>query len=192
MGQNHFWTGYCQRGHEQFSEFKSPPYRGSHLPHAHQARLRYAEPCQFRPAVVGAAILGRRAQRWPAMTGPEAKLPLGGFGGRVELPRAGVGQRLTDEMPTTTHPWVCLARRKWTNTTAGAWQGEARQGKARERGRPSAALFICCGCLEETKVHRRGLMVSPPTMTHSRLPILTVQERRIIYTVGDRRQSLSA
>ena len=23
-GQNHFWTGFCQRGHEQFSEFKSP------------------------------------------------------------------------------------------------------------------------------------------------------------------------
>jgi hypothetical protein len=78
---------------------------------------------------------------------PEAKLPLGGFGGRVVLPRVGVGQRLTDEMPRTTHPWVCLASRKWTNTTAGAWrgkarQGRARQGKARERGRPSAALFI--------------------------------------------------
>src|SRR5262249_11035734 len=27
-GQNHFWTGFCQRGHEQFSESKSPPYRG--------------------------------------------------------------------------------------------------------------------------------------------------------------------
>ena len=43
-GQNHFWTGFCQRGHEQFSEFKSPPYRGAHLPHAHQAGLRCGEP----------------------------------------------------------------------------------------------------------------------------------------------------
>src|ERR1700750_2408858 len=34
-GQNHFWTGFCQRGHEQFSESKSPPTGGSHLPHAH-------------------------------------------------------------------------------------------------------------------------------------------------------------
>jgi hypothetical protein len=63
-------------------------------------------------------------------------LPLGGFDGRVVLPRAGVGQRLTDEMPRTTHPWVCLARRKCDKH----YQGNARQGKARERGRPSAAL----------------------------------------------------
>src|SRR5262249_9479299 len=34
-GRNRFWTGFWGRGHEQFSEFKSPPYRGSHLPHAH-------------------------------------------------------------------------------------------------------------------------------------------------------------
>jgi hypothetical protein len=27
-GQDHFWTGFCQRGHKQFSESKSPPYRG--------------------------------------------------------------------------------------------------------------------------------------------------------------------
>jgi hypothetical protein len=38
MGRNYFWTGFWERGHEQFSESKSPPYRGSHLPHAHQAR----------------------------------------------------------------------------------------------------------------------------------------------------------
>jgi hypothetical protein len=37
LGQNRFWTGFWERGREQFSEFKSPPYRGSHLPHAHQA-----------------------------------------------------------------------------------------------------------------------------------------------------------
>jgi hypothetical protein len=35
-GRNRFWTGFCQRGHEQFSESKSPPLPGgSHLPHAH-------------------------------------------------------------------------------------------------------------------------------------------------------------
>src|SRR6516164_8896236 len=28
MGRNHFWTGFWERGHEQFSESKSPPYRG--------------------------------------------------------------------------------------------------------------------------------------------------------------------
>ena len=27
-GQNHFWTGFCQRGHERFSESRSPPYWG--------------------------------------------------------------------------------------------------------------------------------------------------------------------
>jgi hypothetical protein len=46
-GGNHFWTGFCQRGHEQFSESKSPPYRGSHLPHAHQVRWRCGEPRQL-------------------------------------------------------------------------------------------------------------------------------------------------
>jgi hypothetical protein len=28
MGRNHFWTGFWQRGHEQFSESNSPLYRG--------------------------------------------------------------------------------------------------------------------------------------------------------------------
>jgi len=32
-GRNRFWTRFCERGHEQFSESNSPPYRGSHLPH---------------------------------------------------------------------------------------------------------------------------------------------------------------
>jgi hypothetical protein len=27
-GRNHFWTGFWERGHEQFSESNSPPYRG--------------------------------------------------------------------------------------------------------------------------------------------------------------------
>ena len=27
-GANRFWTGFWERGHEQFSESKSPPYRG--------------------------------------------------------------------------------------------------------------------------------------------------------------------
>jgi hypothetical protein len=47
VGQNHFWTSFWERGHEQFSESKSPPTGGSHLPHAHQAGLRCGEPCQL-------------------------------------------------------------------------------------------------------------------------------------------------
>jgi hypothetical protein len=27
-GRNGFWTGFWERGHEQFSESKSPPYPG--------------------------------------------------------------------------------------------------------------------------------------------------------------------
>jgi hypothetical protein len=34
---------------EQFSESKSPPYRGSHLPHAHPSSFEMRR--QFRPAV---------------------------------------------------------------------------------------------------------------------------------------------
>src|SRR4029077_3068338 len=35
LGPNGFWTGFWERGHEQFSESKSPPTGGSHLPPAH-------------------------------------------------------------------------------------------------------------------------------------------------------------
>ena len=44
-GRNRFWTGFWERGHEQFSESNSPPYRGGRICRAHiQARLRCAEP----------------------------------------------------------------------------------------------------------------------------------------------------
>jgi hypothetical protein len=95
MGRTIFGQVFVRGGISNFQNPKVPPTGGSHLPHAHQA-----------------------------------KLPLGGFDGRVVLPRAGVGQRLTDEMPRTTHPWVCLARRKCDKHYRG---GKARQGKARER-----------------------------------------------------------
>src|SRR5262249_5027495 len=29
MGQNHFWTGFCQRGHDYILKMESPPYRGA-------------------------------------------------------------------------------------------------------------------------------------------------------------------
>ena len=69
---------------------------------------------------------------------------------RVVLPRAGVGLRLTDEMPRTTHSWVCLARRKCDKHYRG---GKAWQGKGKGP-RPSAALFICCG--RERAQHKRA------------------------------------
>src|SRR5262249_26718382 len=49
-GRNRFWTGFCQRGQKQFSESKSPPYRGSHLPHAHSSsfEMRRTEPVPTR------------------------------------------------------------------------------------------------------------------------------------------------
>src|SRR5262245_58279145 len=49
-GQNHFWRGFCQRGHEQFSDSKTPPYRGSHLPHAHPSsfEMRRTVPVPIR------------------------------------------------------------------------------------------------------------------------------------------------
>jgi hypothetical protein len=43
-GRNRFWTGFWERGHKQFSESKSPPYRGAdthracHLPAPKQTR----------------------------------------------------------------------------------------------------------------------------------------------------------
>ena len=48
-GRNRFWTGFWERGHEQFSESKSPPTGGRICRMHIQARLRYAEPCQSHP-----------------------------------------------------------------------------------------------------------------------------------------------
>src|SRR3954470_10125026 len=37
-GRNRFWTGFRERGHEQFSETQCPPTGGSH-PRAHPSSL---------------------------------------------------------------------------------------------------------------------------------------------------------
>src|SRR5262245_29887816 len=43
-GRNRFWTGFWERGHEQFSESKSPPTGGVASAAHIQARLRDAVP----------------------------------------------------------------------------------------------------------------------------------------------------
>jgi hypothetical protein len=43
-GRNRFWTGFWERGHEQFSESKSPPTGGSLCRTHIKVRLRCAEP----------------------------------------------------------------------------------------------------------------------------------------------------
>ena len=51
-GENRFWTGFWERGHEQFSESRSPPtgpLPGGRIRAHILARLRCAEPCQLRP-----------------------------------------------------------------------------------------------------------------------------------------------
>src|SRR5262249_34638674 len=51
-GRNRFWAGFRERGHEQFSESKSPPTGGSHLPHAHPSsfEMRRTVPVPTRGA----------------------------------------------------------------------------------------------------------------------------------------------
>src|SRR5262249_55629973 len=51
-GRNRFWAGFWERGHEQFSESKSPPTGGSHLPHAHPSsfEMRRTVPVPTRGA----------------------------------------------------------------------------------------------------------------------------------------------
>jgi hypothetical protein len=67
-GRNRFWTGFWERGHEQFSESNSPPYGGSHLPLAHpssfeiQVELDHGRRVAMDPASrsqqLGLAIVG--------------------------------------------------------------------------------------------------------------------------------------
>jgi hypothetical protein len=49
-GQNHFWTGFWERGVSNFQNPKVPLPGGSICRTHIQARLRCVKPCQFRPA----------------------------------------------------------------------------------------------------------------------------------------------
>ena len=69
-GVNRFWAGFWERGHEQFSESNSPPYRGGRVCRRHiQARLRCAEPCQF--------LRGAGDGRQSTLISPEVAEPVG-------------------------------------------------------------------------------------------------------------------
>ena len=75
-GRNHFWTGFRQRGHEQFSESKSPPTGGP------TPRNRRGRKAQSRPAEPAGCIPRRHADRRGLMLVPglaanhEAQPPL--------------------------------------------------------------------------------------------------------------------
>src|SRR5262249_40915517 len=68
IGQNHFWTGFCQRGMIKFSKWKVPPTGGSSAPVTYNA-ARFAldigggeatRACaRSTPAILTASILPR-------------------------------------------------------------------------------------------------------------------------------------
>jgi hypothetical protein len=52
--RNRFWTGFCERGHKQFSESKSPPYRGASDGQRHRRagkQLDELSPSHARPSL---------------------------------------------------------------------------------------------------------------------------------------------